>query len=475
MKTEKSRIILLLCLIIILGGLLRFHQLGQESLWTDEIISLKHTQYKFAELIKSVTVTELTPPGYFIFLSYWVKIFGDSEFSLRAPTAILDTLSIAIIFLIGSRLFNRTIGIILALLLSTMMVQIVYAQEARMYAAFGFLSLLSTLFLIEYYQNRRSKYKLFYIMSMAVSIYINYMALFLILFQFLAILHTRNRIFLKDFLLNISIILLLFAAGVRILITQGILRNNALKKVLIPWGIPPALSKLGIIFFLLPLLVLIILGIIIFIIYKKSNYLNYKRSLIFGSLFYIIAVTIYLVFLDRFTRSFSLLRHSFFILPIFYLCLALLINNIRTKRIKSLVIIIILLTNVITLAYYYQKTTKAPWNEAIIYIKNNSPVETLILFDRSGSNIDLFKYYYNGDFRSLNLTSTKSGTLYYINEHKLFKKLEKEKTFWLISSRNIETKDYYVKILNEKYKLLLSQKYPEMDVYYFSANNPGIS
>ena len=56
---------------------------------------------------------------------------------------------------------------------------------------------------------------------------------------------------------------------------------------------------------------------------KKSNYLNYKRSLIFGSLFYIIAGTIYLVFLDRFTRSFSLVRHSFFILPIFYLCLAL--------------------------------------------------------------------------------------------------------------------------------------------------------
>ena len=151
---QKKKVYFWLFLIILLGIGLRFYNLSAESLWTDEMVSLMHTQRSNdLEIIDSVTNMELMPPGYFLILDRWINYFGNSEFSLRFLSVLFDSLSILLVFLIATKLFNKKIGLISAFLLATTMLQIVYAQEARPYSLFGFLVLLSTYLLILAFDN----------------------------------------------------------------------------------------------------------------------------------------------------------------------------------------------------------------------------------------------------------------------------------------------------------------------------------
>jgi len=80
LEKNKKKVYLILFLIVILGATLRFYDLSTESLWTDEMVSLIHTQKEnYKGLIDSVIYTELMPPGYFITLKYWASLFGTSE------------------------------------------------------------------------------------------------------------------------------------------------------------------------------------------------------------------------------------------------------------------------------------------------------------------------------------------------------------------------------------------------------------
>lgn len=59
---------------------------------------------------------------------------GDSEFALRAFSALASVLGIALTYALGARLFGRAAGLIAALLIALNSFSIFYAQETRMYA-----------------------------------------------------------------------------------------------------------------------------------------------------------------------------------------------------------------------------------------------------------------------------------------------------------------------------------------------------
>lgn len=70
--------------------------------------------------------------------------------SLRVPSVIFGVLTIFVVYLIGRKLFDRKVALILSLLLATSGLHIYYSQEARMYSLASFLvSLLVYLFLQE--------------------------------------------------------------------------------------------------------------------------------------------------------------------------------------------------------------------------------------------------------------------------------------------------------------------------------------
>src|SRR3989344_1013249 len=124
----------LIWLIILFGLALRVISLDQ-SLWLDEAINtLAVKNYSFFDLITQYARADFHPPGWFIILWFWTRVFGYSEIAVRVPSVIFGILTVYITYLIGRKLVSIHLGLISALLLAINPLHIYYSQEARMYA-----------------------------------------------------------------------------------------------------------------------------------------------------------------------------------------------------------------------------------------------------------------------------------------------------------------------------------------------------
>jgi uncharacterized membrane protein len=129
-------------LVVLVGILLRVCALGGQSLWRDEGFSVQLSYKGIAEIIQN-RANDNHAPLYFVFLHYWVRLFGDSEFSLRLPSVLFGAAAVYLLYRIGLLLFDRRIALLAAFLLSISRFNITHSREARMYSLVVMLVLLS--------------------------------------------------------------------------------------------------------------------------------------------------------------------------------------------------------------------------------------------------------------------------------------------------------------------------------------------
>lgn len=84
---------------------------------------------------------------YYLFMHYWVAVFGDSEVALRAPSMLAVIAAVSVATLLGRRLFSARVGLVAGLLLAVVPAVSRYGQEARPYGIALLLSVLATLLL----------------------------------------------------------------------------------------------------------------------------------------------------------------------------------------------------------------------------------------------------------------------------------------------------------------------------------------
>jgi mannosyltransferase len=137
----------LLALSIVLGALLRFYQIGSQSLWLDESFSNWFSSITIHELWTVLPKTETNPPLYYTILKIWKYFFGTSELGLRSLSAVVSLGCIPLIFIMGRFLGKSAngdlVGSIAALFFAVSPIQIQYAQEARCYAMLTFATTLA--------------------------------------------------------------------------------------------------------------------------------------------------------------------------------------------------------------------------------------------------------------------------------------------------------------------------------------------
>jgi mannosyltransferase len=119
--------------IVVIGALLRLHNLGSESLWFDEAASWMQAKDSLAALIQR-TAADNYPPLHNLALFVAIKLFGDSEWSLRLPSVIFGVANIGALYWLGTMTVGRTAGLIGAIMLALSPFHFVYSQEARMYS-----------------------------------------------------------------------------------------------------------------------------------------------------------------------------------------------------------------------------------------------------------------------------------------------------------------------------------------------------
>jgi hypothetical protein len=129
---------ILILAVLLLAFILRFHQLGAQSLWHDEGNSYAQSIRSVGE-IANHAARDIHPPGYYWLLGAWRLISGESEFALRALSAFAGVLTVALAYAIGKRLYNAWAGVLAALFVALNTFAIYYGQEARMYALLAML------------------------------------------------------------------------------------------------------------------------------------------------------------------------------------------------------------------------------------------------------------------------------------------------------------------------------------------------
>ncbi len=167
MKRVRQRwvTISLLLGLLIIGWGLRLHRLGDKSVWWDEGWSVWVARHSFVGILQQVG-HDVHPPLYFWLLHVWRWGSGDSEFGLRALSALLGVLTIAAVYRLGKVVNGRATGLLAALFITVSRFSIAWSQEIRMYALVSLLAVLGVWAAIRVWNEGRPVHWLAYILSM---------------------------------------------------------------------------------------------------------------------------------------------------------------------------------------------------------------------------------------------------------------------------------------------------------------------
>jgi len=170
-----------LALIVLGGAALRFVGLAKESIWLDEATSIIIARMNLASVV-AWAAGDIHPPLYYLALHLWLG-FGQSEFAVRALSALFGVMTVVIVYALARELFDPRVAWLSALLLALSPLHIWYSQETRMYVMVTMLSLLASYVMVLALRRRRLRYWLGYALVSALALYTHYFALFVLLFQ----------------------------------------------------------------------------------------------------------------------------------------------------------------------------------------------------------------------------------------------------------------------------------------------------
>ena len=171
----ESREVKLFSIIVALGALLRFVNLGQRQLWVDEIIQLQSFSHSsLGESLASVINIVAAAPLDFMIQHLFVILWGQSEFAARFHAALFGSLSLPALYWVGKRFFSTQVALLGMLLFALYPLHHQYSQEGRNYSLFCFLSLSCYYLLCRALGSRRAGWWILYTLAATLLLYTNY-------------------------------------------------------------------------------------------------------------------------------------------------------------------------------------------------------------------------------------------------------------------------------------------------------------
>jgi mannosyltransferase len=111
--------------------LLRIYRIGQEELWFDEAFSFYVATFASWP---EVLLRDNTPPLYYLLLTAWIHVAGQSESAIRLLSAVSGTLFVAAMIWLGRQIIGHSAALWSGAVSALAPIQIYYSQEARAYA-----------------------------------------------------------------------------------------------------------------------------------------------------------------------------------------------------------------------------------------------------------------------------------------------------------------------------------------------------
>lgn len=202
------------------------------DLWLDELYSWyfasqKNVFLSFWELVKQ----DLHMPLYFLILHFWIKIFGQSDTSMHLCTLFVTLPLIPLSFYTMKFLFNNMTGYFVAVLFALNTFCIYYSIEVRFYGLVFVLALLSAFLFVKMLENFDKKYSIAFIIAHSLLLYtftITPLLTFCYAFIGWVYVYTRKQEFLKTFLKNFGIVILIAIPSVAFTIYNFVVMHTTL-------------------------------------------------------------------------------------------------------------------------------------------------------------------------------------------------------------------------------------------------------
>ncbi|CUS76611.1 Dolichyl-phosphate-mannose-protein mannosyltransferase [Candidatus Kryptonium thompsonii] len=468
--------------ILALSLFLRIFLLDFESLWLDEGSSIKFAKLSIPELIKA-SQADGNPPLYYLILHFWIKIFGDSEFSFRFPSVIFGVLIVIAVYQFCLEFWSREVAIFSSFMTGISVFQIFYSQEARMYALLCLLSLVSFFYFVKILKQGKFKHYVFYTFTNILLLYTHLYAFFTIFAQLIFVAFQEGKK-LKVFLLSLFISFLFFIPRFLIVLKQAneILISGEFwlprpdfidfLKTLIQFAgatYPMPRDEFGNVIlgrFIIEysnsaILLFIMLAMIVFSIFNFKEFSHEKRKiyLIFW-LWFIIPILVPFA-LSQFLTPFYFTRYAIASSIAFY-CLASIGFENYNGRFRKYIVYIFLLLSVVNLGWYYGKTNKEEWREAVKFVEERARGGDLII-----ANKYVFYYYSKKD----DVVKIKLPDVSEQNKNVLIDELnslsQKYKRIWFVSSHQPKLEDIVVKVLSNSMSLAMKKKFLGIEIFLF--------
>ncbi len=161
--TYKHFSIILLILLLLIGGFLRLWNLGERSLWVDEV----NTVFA-AQSMKDTGVPEHPSgviynitPLFTKCVSLIYQVLEVDEASSRIPSAIFGILAIILVFYCAKTVFNRSVGLFSVFLMTFSHFEIGWSRVSRPYTLLQVFTLLVVIFFIKGFENPKYNRKNF--------------------------------------------------------------------------------------------------------------------------------------------------------------------------------------------------------------------------------------------------------------------------------------------------------------------------
>jgi len=194
--------------------LVRLWAVADKSVWYDEAVSIFLANQPIPNILEAVT-NDIHPPLYYLLLHFWL-IPQENEAWVRLLSALFSVGAVLMTYELGRVLFDREVGALGALFTALSSMSVATAQEARMYALMGLVSLASIYFLYRALTASRRLFWVGYTLATTLMLYTHYYAVYVIALEVAfgvayALLKPRARPLLRPLGLSLIVALILFA------------------------------------------------------------------------------------------------------------------------------------------------------------------------------------------------------------------------------------------------------------------------
>jgi len=459
---NNFKILIILLIIMLIGSILRIVYLDDNSFWTDELLSICHSNnINNLSTFFSPHCGNAHPPLYFLLLRFW-SLGGEGEFYLRLLSVIFGILVIPTAYLLGRQFFDRKICLVGAFLVAISPFHMLYDREVRMYSLFTLLTIISLYFFIRALREEKSIFWIGYTIITILNTYTHYHAFLIILLEwvFFIVRYKYYKHLLKKAIISQFIVAFCFSFWVQSflfhlkhssVLGEDVTRfptifgawikpcylffSFSLGQTIMPWNYK-----------------IVIPAIVIFsctFIWGIKSMIKYKETLLFFLLSLFVPIFVGLFITDLMPRYFV------FLAPIYYLIIAKGISsfpNIKVKVVSMIIITILLsfsLNNYYTGREFHILANVDPWREVGMYLKENV-IEEDIVFNIGGVPIN----YYTG----FKIPILRENALEVLREDLQKKKFKK---VWLIVSNTKYKRqgEDAIKWMNEHYHLISEKRY----------------